>query len=111
MGVQLQPLTDQLGAYFGLGKDHAGILVSGIVEDSAAQNADMRAGDVITAIEGESVQSADDIRHALQGKADNITIDIIRNREAIPITVHLETPEKPEKPEEETSIPYPKEAM
>ena len=49
IGVMLAPLTEQLATYFGVKQ---GVLVSSVMNGSAAAQAGMKAGDVITAVNG-----------------------------------------------------------
>lgn len=53
LGVRLVELGDQLGEYFGSGP--SGALVTHVEENSPAAKAGVRAGDVITAINGEII--------------------------------------------------------
>src|SRR6185503_8266360 len=54
LGVSVDELTDQLASYFGA-KD--GLLVTSVTEGSAASRAGLKAGDVITSINGRTVRS------------------------------------------------------
>lgn len=53
LGVRLVEVGEQLGEYFGSGS--SGALVTHVDKDSPAARAGVRAGDVITAINGESI--------------------------------------------------------
>ena len=57
LGVRLTDLGDQLAAYFKVGGD-GGVLVTEVVEGSAAAKAGMLAGDVIVAVGDQSVSDA-----------------------------------------------------
>jgi len=90
IGVSTQQLTKQLAEYFGVGE---GLLITSVNENSPASKAGLKAGDVITAIDGEKVASPGDVTRALSRKEDGaVTLTIIRNRQTQSITV---TPEKP----------------
>ena len=52
LGITAAPLTDQLAAYF---KVKAGVLVSNVAPGSPAEKAGLRAGDVITSVNGRNV--------------------------------------------------------
>jgi serine protease Do len=89
IGISTQTLTKQLADYFGVSE---GILVTSVVENSAAAKAGLKAGDVITAIDGEKVDSAGDISRAISKKEDGpVTLTVVRDRSSRSITV---TPEK-----------------
>ena len=87
MGIAVAPLSDQLASYFGVTE---GALVSEVEDGSAAALAGIRAGDVITAIDGRTIQSARDVRRAL-ADADSVTAEIamVRDRQALNVTVTL----------------------
>jgi S1-C subfamily serine protease len=54
LGITAAPLTDQLAAYF---KVRAGVLVSNVAPGSPAEKAGLRAGDVITSVNGRNVDN------------------------------------------------------
>ncbi len=89
LGISVQPLTPQLAEYFGT-KD--GVLVATVDDGSAAAKAGLRAGDIITAIDGRQVASARDVQSALSGKrsGDQAKVDIVRDRKPRTMTVTLE---------------------
>jgi membrane-associated protease RseP (regulator of RpoE activity) len=90
IGVSTQALTKQLADYFGV-KD-GGVLVTSVSDNSPAAKAGLKAGDVITAVDGEKVTSAGDISRAISKKEDGpVSLTIIRDRNTQTITV---TPEK-----------------
>lgn len=80
IGVSTIQLTKQLADYFGItgGK---GILVTSVTDDGPAAKAGVRAGDVITAIDGEAVDSPGDISRAINRKKEgDVSLTIIRNK-------------------------------
>lgn len=80
IGVSTMELTKQLADYFGItgGK---GVLVTSVTDDGPAAKAGVRAGDVITAIDGEAVDSPGDIARVINRKKDgDVTLTIIRNK-------------------------------
>jgi len=90
LGISTQTLTKQLADYFGVSQ---GILVTSVVENSAAAKAGLKAGDVITAVDGEKVDSPGDITRAISRKEDGpVTLTVVRDRSSRSVTV---TPEKP----------------
>ncbi len=56
LGVSMSGLTDELREYFGV-EDGVGVLVSQVVEDGPAAKAGIKAGDVIIAVDGETIKS------------------------------------------------------
>jgi serine protease Do len=80
IGVSTMQLNKQLAEYFGVtgGK---GVLVTSVTEDGPAAKAGVKAGDVITAIDGEAVDSPGDISRAINRKKEgDVTLTVIRNR-------------------------------
>lgn len=90
LGVQPGPLTPEIADRFGIDTDE-GILVLSIVEGSGAERADLRAGDVITAIDGESIRQVEDLLSALRERApgDEIELTVLRGGGEQTITVEL----------------------
>ena len=88
-GITVEDLTEQLAAYFGA-KD--GVLVRSVNDDSPAAKAGVKAGDVITSFNGETVTSSSEFsRMAARAKdKEVVTLGILRDRK--PITLKL-TPE------------------
>jgi membrane-associated protease RseP (regulator of RpoE activity) len=90
LGIGTQTLTKQLAEYFGVSE---GILVTSVNDNSPAAKAGLKAGDVITAVDGEKVQSAGDISRAVGKKQDGpVTLTVVRDRSTRSVVV---TPEKP----------------
>jgi membrane-associated protease RseP (regulator of RpoE activity) len=90
IGVSTQTLTKQLADYFGV--NDGGLLITSVNENSPAAKAGLKAGDVITAVDGEKVASSGDIVRALNKKQDgDITLTIVSNHSTRTVTL---TPEK-----------------
>jgi serine protease Do len=91
IGVSVSSLTKQLGEYFGAA-DGRGLLVTSVIENSPAAKAGLKAGDIITEIDGKEVKNnVDLIRTINEKKEGDITLTIIRDRNRQTIQV---TPEK-----------------
>ena len=90
IGVSTQALTKQLADYFGV-KD-GGVLITSVSDNSPAAKAGLKAGDVITAIDGEKVSSPGDISRGLSKKeTGDVSLTIVRDRNTRTVTL---TPEK-----------------
>jgi serine protease Do len=101
IGVSTQSLTKQLADYFGV-TDGKGVLVTSVEADSPAAKAGIKAGDVITAIDGEKVEAAGDLSRAInKQKEGDVTLTIIRDKKERSIKV---TPTKPETPKIRTTV-------
>jgi serine protease Do len=78
LGVTTEELTDQLAQYFGAKE---GVLVTAVTDGSAASRAGLKAGDVITSINGQSVRSRNDLVRGLRNASDDeVTIGIVRDK-------------------------------
>lgn len=80
IGVSTMQLTKQLADYFGVtgGK---GVLVTAVTDDGPAAKAGVRAGDVITAVDGEAVDSPGDLSRTIGRKKEGeVTLTVIRNK-------------------------------
>ena len=91
MGVSTVQLTKQLGDYFGIA-DGKGVLVSAVSDGSPAAKAGLKAGDVITAVDGEMIEGPGDLSRAINKNKDgDVTVVVIRDKKQRTIKV---TPEK-----------------
>ncbi len=87
IGVGTMSLTKQLADYFGIG-DGKGVLVTSIADDSPAAKAGLKAGDVITSIDGEKVEGAGDLARGINKKKDgDVSLTVIRNKNQRTINV------------------------
>ena len=94
IGVSTQTLTKQLADYFGA-KD-GGVLITSVTDNSPAAKAGLKAGDVITAVDGEKVDSSGDVSRVINKKQEGeVSLTILRGHSTR--TVNL-TPEKREQP-------------
>lgn len=86
LGVTLAPLDGQLAEYFGV---TSGVLVSAVDRDSPAARAGLRAGDVISAVNGRTVRRPGDVTEAVRDAADGGMLDlkIVRDRKALDLRV------------------------
>ncbi len=87
IGVTTTNLTKQLADYFGVA-DEKGVLITSVNDDSPAAKAGLKAGDVITAIDGERVEGAGDVARGINKKKEgDVTLTIIRNKNQRTVTV------------------------
>jgi C-terminal processing protease CtpA/Prc len=79
MGVELDDLNEQMGRYFEV-EDGNGALITSVNEDSAAEKAGLRAGDVIVQMGDEEIQSASDVHSAMAGTEpdEELQLTVIR---------------------------------
>ena len=91
IGVSTTQLTKQLADYFGVAGGE-GVLVTSVADDSPAAKAGIKAGDVITSLDGEKIEDAGDLSRALDKKKEgDVSLTIIRNKSQRTITVTPKT--------------------
>jgi serine protease Do len=91
LGVNLMDINDQLGEYFGVARGE-GALISEVVEDSPAEKAGLKAGDVITKIGDDDIEDADDVSDIVGDlkKDEAVTITVIRDKRALEIQATID---------------------
>ena len=80
LGVQMQDITDELASAFNIPPGQGAVITS-IQKGSAADEAGLQIGDVITRVDGQKLRSADSLRNTvgLLMVGQTIKIDILRN--------------------------------
>jgi C-terminal processing protease CtpA/Prc len=97
LGINAEDLTPQLGAFFGA-PDDGGVLVREVRAGTPAEKAGLKAGDVITKVDGKPVHSLDDLRAELREKGveKSVTLGILRKGSEMSVLVAIELPRPPE---------------
>ena len=91
LGVMVTPLSDQLAAYFGV-KD--GVLISEVVVNTPAATAGLKAGDVVTAVNGRAVASPSDLTREVREAQPGSIIDLRLMRDRKETSVKVAMPER-----------------
>ena len=95
LGIDVEDLSGQLGTFFGA-PDGEGILVREVNPGTPAEKAGVKAGDVITSVNGERVRSTGDLREKLVGKREAkdkaVKLGVWRNKSELTLTVELPAP-------------------
>jgi serine protease Do len=90
LGIVIQDLTPELAKSFGL-DDHKGILVAEVTEDSPAEKAGLRQGDVILEFNGKPVEEVGVFRNRVSLKApgtrEKITVLRDGKRQTLTVTI------------------------
>ncbi len=84
LGITTGDLSPQLRDYFGA---KAGVLVTSVADGSAASKAGIKAGDVMTGVNGQTIDTPADVRREI-GRIDagaEFSIDVVRDKK--PLTV------------------------
>ena len=99
LGIDAEDLNGQLGSFFGA-PDGEGILVREVNPGSAAEKGGLKAGDVITSVNGERVRTVGDLREKLAAKRETkdkdkdqtVKLGVLRNKSEVSLTVELPAP-------------------
>ncbi len=91
LGVIMQNLTPELARAFGLDM-HQGVVISQVVENSAASKAGLKAGDVVADINGVAVKSASAMRNmvGLMRVGAKMDITVLRDGDKKKLTAYIE---------------------
>ena len=87
LGVIMQNLTPELSQAFGLDV-HNGVVISKVIENSAAEEAGLEAGDVVIAINGSAIKSASAMRNVvgMLRVGEKMEMEVIRNKHRTTLT-------------------------
>ena len=90
LGVRVQDLSDELASYFGV---KAGVLVAGVEADAPAAKAGIKAGDVITAVNGQAITDPGELRREVAKVEDGKSADlaVTRDKKALTLKVDVTT--------------------
>jgi membrane-associated protease RseP (regulator of RpoE activity) len=88
LGVRVQDMSEELAGYFGV---KGGVLVSGVEADAPAGKAGVKAGDVITAVNGQAIADAGELRREVAKVEDGKTADlaVTRDKKALSLKVEV----------------------
>jgi serine protease Do len=92
LGISIEDLDTQLAEYFGVKE---GVLVKSVAEGSVAAKAGLKAGDVITSVNGRHIYDSSDVTRALdriEGNGD-FTLEVSRDRKTQTLKGKLEASE------------------
>jgi len=88
LGVSIQPITPELAKQFGL-KDDKGALVGDVVEDSPAEKAEIKSGDIILEYDGKTVSDPTGLRNAVAVTAPGKVVALKIVRDGQPLTIKV----------------------
>ena len=92
LGIQVSEVGSQLGEYLGVDR---GVLVMSVTADSVADAAGLKAGDVVTALDGRPVDDVDTLRRRVANVegTETFTIEITRDRDEMTLQSQFEEEE------------------
>jgi S1-C subfamily serine protease len=92
LGITPRPLTPDIAAQLGLSSSDSGVVVFQVSPGSAAANAGVQAGDVITKFDGKDISSVEDLYAALRSKkpGDRVSMTVTRANQPVDVTLTLD---------------------
>ena len=97
IGVRPLEMTPELRVHYGAPRE-AGVLIGQVDADGPAGKAGLQVGDIVTAADGERIESASDLSRAIRGKKEGETVKLDLVRDKVQKTVSVPVAER--KPEE-----------
>jgi serine protease Do len=93
LGASVEDLSDELTEYFGV---KHGVLVRSVTDGSPAAKAGLKAGDVITSVNGTTVEEPSDVSRTLDRLEDQaeFTIDVMRDKKPLTLKGKLGSRER-----------------
>ena len=89
LGVELVDVTGELREHFGAKRDE-GVLVGRVLPDTPAEEAGVEVGDLIVAVDGETVGRHGNLTRLLRERdGETFNIDVIRDGRPLSLTVSL----------------------
>jgi serine protease Do len=79
-GIRVDSMTDQLRSFFGV-SGNSGVLVSSVDAGSSAEKAGLKPGDVIIAIDGQSVRNPGDFSREMRAGNGRVTLKVVRDKQ------------------------------
>jgi serine protease DegS len=94
LGITGEDVTAALAAAYGL-KEDRGVLVSGVSENSPAQRAGLRTGDLISAIDGQPAGSSFDVLNLVASRPPGARLQLHGWRGSAPLDLQVALGERP----------------
>jgi serine protease Do len=93
LGISVDSISGQLAEYFGTKE---GVLVTSVTDDSPAAKSGLKAGDVITSVNGSAVSDPSEVRRRVQSlnEGDEFTLSVMRDRKALTLKGKVERTER-----------------
>ena len=97
LGITMVELTPELRAHFGVAED-TGVMISAVEDDSPAARSGLRVGDILTAIDGESVDGGRSVVGMIgpHEEGDVVSLEVFRGGSHTRVSVTLEARERPQ---------------
>lgn len=81
LGIMIQDLTPELRESFDLSTKTKGVLIAQVDDDSSAEAAGLKTGDIVTRVDEKAVTTSSELRNeiGLRRRGDEVTLDILRD--------------------------------
>ncbi len=91
LGVVIQDMNDELVEAFDLEANQRGVLITQVQEGSAAEEAGIEAGDIVTSVNGKRIDSSAQLRNAvgIRSIGDKLKLEILRDGERRKLTARV----------------------
>jgi serine protease Do len=96
LGIDAEDLTGDFGNYFGA-PGGEGVLIRNVFSDSPAAKAGLKAGDVITSVDGNPIRSVSELRQQIKSTnaaGKSFKLGLLRNKSEMSMDVQLPAPPK-----------------
>lgn len=90
VGLEVAPLTNALRREYRLDKDAEGLLIVGVAQNSVAQNAGIREGDLLIQVNGRNVADLSDLRGAVTGDGKSVVLMVGRDGQTFIVSLSSE---------------------
>ena len=97
LGVQIQPVTDDIAAALGFDKAR-GVLVSDVTADTPAAKAGITRGDIVVSVDGTEVNAPRDLTRMIATDAPGATVKLGLLRAGKPVDATVTLAARPEQP-------------
>jgi serine protease Do/serine protease DegQ len=96
IGVGIQDITSELREAFDLEIGQSGVLVNHVVEDSPAQAAGLKSGDIVLEVDGIATSTTGQLKSRIGMKrvGDSVELTLLREGKRKSLTVKIGTPQK-----------------
>jgi Do/DeqQ family serine protease len=96
LGIGIQDISPELSKAFDLKNGQQGVLITGVGEDSSAEKAGLKAGDIIVAVDGSTTSSTGQLRSQIGIKeiGDKVMLTLIREGKTKKLGVTVGEPQQ-----------------
>ena len=96
LGIGIQDISPELSKAFDLKNGQQGVLITGVGEDSSAEKAGLKAGDIIVAVDGSTTSSTGQLRSQIGIKeiGDKVKLTLIREGKTKKLGVTVGEPQQ-----------------